>query len=207
MTTKEIQIESPLEWPEGLKRTKDPQVGTFKCTFGSAFDRVRAELRRMGIDRGRFTATMLLRNDGLPYASQPTGGDPAVAVYFTRGPTEFVLAIDRYRTLASNTQAVAHILTAYRTIERHGGRRLAVQALEGFRALKPGQILALPAAPWWRVLGFVEMPSDLDTVLRTYRKMLRDGGHPDHGAPPKEFAYASQAVAQAREHFARGRST
>jgi hypothetical protein len=197
-----IFADSPLEWPEGLKRAVTPQPDRFKCSFAGAYDHVRAELKRMGVDQGRITATMLLRNDGLPYAEQRTTGEPGVAVYFKRGATEFVIAIDRYKKLSANMRAAAHVLEAYRTIERHGGRRLALQALEGFRALTPGQVLALPAAPWWRVLGFPEIPDDLATVLSAYRGLLRRGGHPDHGSPPEEFRFAAQAVAEAREHFA-----
>lgn len=205
MGSVKILVDNPLEWPEGRKRTQTAQRDSFKCTFGKAFEHVCAELRRMGVDKARVSATMLLRNDGLPYAEQRTAGDPGIAVYFTRDKTEFALAIDRYKTLTANTQAAAHVLAAYRTIERHGGRRLAVQALEGFRALTPGQVLALPAAVWWRVLGFAEMPDDLGTVVAAYRKMLRDGGHPDHGSPPEEFRYAAQAVKRAREHFTKTR--
>lgn len=202
MTTR-IVAESPIDWPEGFKRTATtPQQGTFKCSFLTAFDHVRSELRRMGVAQARISATLLLRNDGHPYADQPRGADPAVAVSFTIG-TQFVVAIDRYRTVTANMRAAGHVLASYRTIERHGGRRLALQALEGFRALVPGQILTLPAAPWWRVLGFAEIPDDLAAVLDTYRKLLRRGGHPDHGSPPEEFRFAAEAVAAARKHFTR----
>lgn len=198
---KTIRAESPLEWPEGLKRTTTTQQGSFKSSFAKAYDSVRDELRRMGVAGARISATLLLRNDGEPYAEQRTAPDSGVAVFFTRGKTEFVIAIDQYKTLAANMRAVAHVLDGYRTIERHGGRRLALRALEGFRALTPGQVLALPAAPWWRVLGFPEMPDDLAPVVNAYRELLRRGGHPDHGSPPEEFRYAAQAVAEARVHF------
>ncbi|WP_241235883.1 J domain-containing protein [Xanthomonas sp. BRIP62411] len=150
-------------------------------------DRVRRELRRMGIDDADLviSTNLELRLDGLPRSNQREPADPGVAVYwldrFDRTQPPKCMAIDRYDRVADNLAAVAATLDAMRAIERHGGAAILERAFAGFTALPA------PAAPSWRE---VLDPADPEG---SYRR-LRSQHHPDRaGGDETEFRRVQRA--------------
>src|SRR5690606_21640176 len=122
-------------------------------TIAQALDRVRDELRRMGIhDDDLVDSTNLpLRLDGWPRSGQAEPADPGVVVYWTdrfdRSRPRRCMAIDRYDRVADNLAAIAATLEAMRAIERHGGAEILNRAFTGFTALPAG------SESWWGILG------------------------------------------------------
>lgn len=166
----------PLSWPEGWARTKgyERTWGKFSkngktITVAAAVDRVRAELKRMGLndDDVIVSTNIKLRLDGLPRGDQSEPFDPGVAVYFESKKGNKVMAIDSYARVADNLAA----------IERHGGAEILDRAFTGFAALPaPGQ-----SKSWRDVLGFppgspISEPLITDAFRRAAAK-----AHPDRG--------------------------
>jgi hypothetical protein len=77
------------------------------------------------------------RRDGLPYADAREPADPGVAVYFTHGKRQLVIACDSYSTVRANMRAVGATVEALRAIQRHGATSLLERAFTGFAALPP----------------------------------------------------------------------
>jgi len=147
----------PLAWPTGWRRTQSYNRTTARfrkagkqggdgrwqpqrdITISEAIERVRDELRRMGIhDDDLVVSTNLeLRLDGWPRSNQREPTDPGVAVYWSdrHGAPPRCMAIDRYDRVADNLAAVAATLDAMRAIERHGGAEILERAFNGFAAL------------------------------------------------------------------------
>ncbi|PPU46814.1 molecular chaperone DnaJ [Xanthomonas arboricola] len=193
---------SPLAWPVGWKReslrtaarfgksTRKKWDGSYEngrpLTISEGVERVRAELRRMGIDDEDIviSTNLELRLDGLPRSNQREPTDPGAAVYWTdrysRGNPPRCMAIDRYTRVADNLAAVAATLEAMRAIERHGGAAILERAFAGFTALPA------PVALSWRdVLD----PADPEG---SYRR-LRSQHHPDNGGNADTFQRVQSA--------------
>ena len=188
----------PLQWPAGWKRLEprfrtrakfgrqtQSNYGNWKhraeLSIAQATDRVRDELRRMGIldDDLVISTNLQLRLDGLPRSSQRDPEDPGVAVYWrepaSREAAPRCMAIDRYDRVADNLAAVAATLEAMRAIERHGGAEILERAFTGFTALPaPG------GTAHWRDMLDPEDPEG------SYRR-LRAQHHPDRGGSADEF--------------------
>jgi hypothetical protein len=200
----------PLAWPTGWKRTK-PVLRTRakfgkagkarpgggwdygrQLTIAEAVERVRGELKMMGIDADDLviSTNLQLRLDGFPRSNQPEPADPGVAVYWTDaampGNPPRCMAIDRYDRVADNLAAVAATLEAMRKIERHGGASILERAFAGFTAL------AGPAAEDWRAVLDPNNPEG--SYLR-----LRSKHHPDRpGGDAAEFLRVQRAFDQYR---------
>ena len=138
----------PLAWPEGLPRTSPAAItsGQFKTTLPAARDNVEQELRRFGTDTGKRVTDVVMTSFLTGLGSTPS--DQGVAVWFTWDGAQRVLAVDRYKTVASNLQAIARIIEAQRTIMRHGGLNIVRATFRGFTALPApehwSETLALP---------------------------------------------------------------
>jgi len=128
----------PLEWPLGSARCKRPMRSRFKRqTVAQALTHLQDELRRFKADHVTISTNVAVRRDGLPYSGLAEPEDSGVAVYFTRRGKPYAMALDMYDRVACNMHALAMIIDAYRSIERHGGGALLGQAVAGFAALPP----------------------------------------------------------------------
>lgn len=176
----------PLSWPEGWPRTKgfERVWGKFTkagktITVAAAVDRVRGELRRMGLrdDDVVVSTNLKVRLDGLPRGDQGEPADPGVAVYWESKKGNKVMAIDSYARVADNLAAIAATLEAMRAIERHGGAEILDRAFTGFAALPaPGQ-----STSWRDVLGFPPgSPISEPLITDAYRRAASKA-HPDRG--------------------------
>ena len=203
----------PLSWPVGWKRISAAHRTTARfgkasrakegggwnsgrsLTIAEAVERVRAELKRMGIDDDDLVinSNLQLRLDGFPRSNQSEPADPGVVVYWTDqampGSPPRCMPVDRYDRVADNLAAIAATLEAMRAIERHGGAAILERAFSGFAALPN------PATePWSDVL-------DIADPEGSYRR-LRSQHHPDNGGSVAEF----QRVDRAWNQYKAGRA-
>lgn len=183
----------PLAWPPGFPRTKTREKGQFKTTLSGALNNVRESLRRFAVDSGK-------KLDGLVISSNYSLGidnpaDPGVSVWFTWDGLQVCIPVDRYSSVASNLQAIHHVIEARRTELRHGTLALVRAAFTGFAALPP------PSSnrPWRAVL---EVPADttLANAEQVYRIEAR-AVHPDSGGSHDAMAELNAAINEAREEL------
>jgi hypothetical protein len=193
----------PLTWPEDQLRTPTVQRerGQFKTEFGRARDELLRELGRMGAKEIIISSNVPLRRDGLPFADAREPQDPGVAVYFTHGKRQLVIACDSYRYVKANLRAVGATVEALRTIQRHGATSLLERAFTGFTALPPK---GMTERPWYEVLGVAEV-APFEDVKAAYRRLAAQH-HPDRGGDADKMAQVNRAyeAAQSRRMLGAG---
>lgn len=177
----------PLTWPAQFPRAKHREQGRFKTALPNAIKNVQTSLRGFASDSGK-------RLDGLVISSNVTLGvdsptDPAVAVWFQWDGLQICIPVDRYNSVASNLQAIHHILEARRVELRHGTLALVRATFTGFLSLPP------PAGgEWWQVLG-VARDADAATIKTAYRRLASEN-HPDKGGDPARMASINAAFSK-----------
>lgn len=161
----------PLTWPDAFPRSKIRESGKFKTALASAIKNVHNSLRMFAQDSGK-------KLDGLVISSNVSLGveapaDPGVAVWFTWDGLQVCIPVDRYHSVASNLQAIHHIIEARRVELRHGTLALVRASFTGFKAL-PAPV---NAKPWWEVLA---LPKDAgrDDILAAHKRLSMKH-HPD----------------------------
>lgn len=186
----------PLCWPAGWRRTPPGRRtgakfgvgssgmrdgvwrGKQRLEVGDGVDRVRGELKRMGVNLSTviISSELRLRDDGLPYARQATSHiDPGVAVYWQDGKHQRCMAVDMYDRVADNLGAIAATIEAMRAIERHGGATILDRAFMGFLALPAPAAQDLPH----EVLGVAENATRGE-IEYAYKRLAAQA-HPDRG--------------------------
>ncbi len=183
----------PLAWPPGFPRWKYREKGQFRTTLSSALGNVQESLRRFAVDSGK-------KIDGLVISSNYSLGverpnDPGVSVWFTWDGLQVCIPVDRYDSVASNLQAIHHVVEARRTELRHGTLALVRASFTGFAALPP------PAAAkaWHEVLGLVPAAT-IEAAEHQYRELARKA-HPDAGGSTEAMAELNVAIGQARKEL------
>ncbi len=183
----------PLSWPSQFPRAKYAEPGRFKTTLASALKNVQDSLRLFASDSGK-------KLDGLVISSNVTLGvqkpdDAGVAVWFTWDGLQVCIAVDRYKSVESNLQAIHHIIEARRVELRHGTLALVRATFQGFLSLpKP------KGRTWWEVLD-VFRGATPDQIKEAYRK-LASQYHPDRGGSPEKMAELNAARDQALKECA-----
>lgn len=169
----------PLCWPAGRPRTLSYQRrhARFKTNFGTARDRLIAEIRRLGGTDMIFSSDIPRKNDGMPFADhKPKSGDTGIAVYFKRKGKELCFACDCYLTVDDNMHAICLTVEALRGIARWGTGDMMEAAFTGFAALPaPGQS---SGDSWWTVLG-IAVNASLEQAKDAYRALVKKY-HPDN---------------------------
>lgn len=181
----------PLQWPAGWKRTHRPGPSQFKTGMDKATRGLLAEIARLGGRLPVISSNAMYRQDGMPYARQPTIEDTGVAVYFERKRKPVVFACDSYWTVHENIHAIAKTIEALRAIERYGASDMMERAFTGFTAL-PAPIVAGMKRHWRDVLGAglsIIGPAEVQARYRT----LAAEHHPDRGGDPAKMAEINQA--------------
>lgn len=110
-------------------------------------------------------------------------------------------ATQRGVKLATSKDCLAQIVLSLEDLARMVERGLYdLQTwVAGMKALPPG-----PEIPdWCKVMGFAEVPADLETARARYRELVKKR-HPDHGGTPGEFMMLQEAMAQAEAQFGEG---
>jgi hypothetical protein len=116
-----------------------------------------------------------LRNDGLPYSTQPRVTDPGVAVYFTYAGEQVVFACDKWAEIGENIRALGLAIEAIRGLARWGVSDMLKRAFSGFKAL-PEAVDSADA--WWIVLE-VDPRASLAEIKSAYRRLVKQH-HPDN---------------------------
>lgn len=184
----------PLAWPPGeprrpLHERKTARYGqrdesrygikplTIAQSVRRLYDEVKSWTRvgktyRVDPDEVIISSNLILNRDGSPRSNQRDPDDPAVAVYLTMDGQPLCIPSDKWDRAADNIAAIAKWLKTQREAELTGAGSTAA-TFRGYAAL--------PAATedsWYQVLGFRQMPEDLDELKRSYRALVTRH-HPD----------------------------
>lgn len=171
----------PLSWPSQFPRSKLPEAGRFKTTLASALKNVQDSLRLFATDSGKKLDGLVISSNVTLGVQRPT--DSGVAVWFTWDGLQVCIAVDRYKSVESNLQAIHHIIEARRVELRHGTLALVRATFQGFLSL-PGPT---GKRPWREVLEFGNTPANTDQINQHYRILAKDY-HPDKGGDPAKMA-------------------
>jgi hypothetical protein len=188
----------PLVWPDGMPRTERPQSSQFRTSLSQALNNVRKSLEAFGRDTGKAVTDIILSsNVGGLDPGQPD--DPGVAAWFTWEGQQRCVAVDRYKKVEENLQAIHHVLEARRTEMRHGGLHIVRQTFKGFTAL--------PAPPgkksWRQVLGFSDDARPPADIIDAKYRLLAKELHPDRSDGDHEkMAALNAARKEAKEAIA-----
>jgi hypothetical protein len=180
-----MALNYPLRWPEGVERTpiNSREPGKFRTGEREALANVRKSLEAFARESGK-PLTELTATANQDFFGKLTGGDAAVAVWFTWDGLGVCLAVDRYQTVGANLQALHHIIEARRTELRHGTLTMVRQTFAGFLAI------AGPSSPW-AVLG-IPPGSPADTIRTAYLKLAK-AAHSDAGGSDAAMAKLNNA--------------
>lgn len=190
MTADERDLEYPLAWPVGWRRTTFRGAapfwkGTARLTIGNALDRLMPEMERLG------ARDVVVSTNVKPRLTGQVGevGDPGAAVYFRldRGGERKVLACDKWDRVADNLAAIAKHVEALRGQQRWGVGTLA-QAFAGYKALEG-------IRNWWEILGV--SPEATAAQIKARRRELLEKHHPDKGGDPGQAAEINEAYDRA----------
>jgi len=160
----------PLSWPPTFPRCKWRESGRFKTALPNAIKNVQTSLRGFASDSGKKLDNLTISSNVTLGADSPA--DPGVAVWFVWDGLQVCIPVDRYSSVASNLQAIHHIIEARRVELRHGTLALVRATFQG--------LLALPApsgAHWSEILDITDK-STRDQVRSAYRA-LASRYHPD----------------------------
>lgn len=187
----------PLTWPAGKPRTQPGRrkPGPF-TSYGKpigmevAYERVQAELDRLGGRYGLVSSDIELTVSGRPRADRKAPSDPGVCLYFTLDGKPFAMGCDAFASVQQNLAAIAGHIEATRRIARYGVAT-AAESLQAFQALPPP---GPREKPWREVLGFspvfhegLSMAEARQVVLSRYRERAK-GLHPDQGGGTQDMA-------------------
>ena len=181
----------PLHWPKEWPRTHRVSSSQFRTSISGALNNVQESMRKFGADSGRKIENMVISSNVTLGEQRPA--DSGVAVYFTWDGISTCIAVDRYKKVEENLQAIHHCIEAERTKLRHGGLNLVRAAFRGYAALPP------PGAtkPWRQVLGECHTLSEANGAYKTLARRL----HPDNGGSDAAMADLNAAIEQARKEL------
>jgi len=179
----------PLQWPSNLKRTANREQSRFKTTLAGALKNVRVALQRFGNDSGKRVENLVISSNYTLGHENPSDG--GVAVYFVWDGLSVCIAVDRYRKIEENLQAVHMIIEARRTELRHGTLQLVRASFTGLAALPP----PTPGRNWWDVLE-VTPKATIMQIQDAFRR-LATARHPDRGGTATAMAELNRAREEA----------
>ena len=184
----------PLQWPAGMLRTKRREASRFQTTLYRAIENVKDELRRFGDNSGKPVRQLVLSSNVTLADNRPA--DPGVAAYFNWDGLACCIAVDRYRKVEENLQAIAKVVEAERAKIRHGGLNIVRAAFQGYAALPP----PTNSKSWWDVLS---VPEDctLHDAQSAHRR-LAVKHHPDTGGDTAMMAEVNRAWEEAQQAIA-----
>lgn len=185
--------EYPLQWPEDISRTENPERNNrFDTTLHRAMGKVEKLLELMAKDSG-------IDITDITFTSNVTLGtlnseDKGVCVYYTWGTQQMCIPVDRYDRVEHNLIAIHHMLEADRTKVRHGG-------VEFVMAEKRGKMNLLGDGSkknWWDVLD-IGPHSSMSQISERYRNLVKKH-HPDKPSGNMEtFKEIKEAFEQAKK--------
>lgn len=186
----------PLAWPEGFRRSNEALSSRFKTSLNGAINNVLTEIRLFGRDTGKPTSGIVISSNVTLTDQKPR--DTGIAVYFKWEGTDSCIAVDRYRKVEDNINAIAKVIEAERIKMRHGGLNVVRASMRGYASLPPPAPGAVQLKQlWWRVLD-VEPKCTLETAKNRYLTLVKIH-HPDKGGNPAEFNKIVDAWKEAQE--------
>lgn len=189
----------PLTWPAGFPRSKWREHGKFKTALPNAIKNVQTSLKLFASDSGKALKGLVISSNVTLGVSDPS--DPGVAVWFTWDGLQVCIPVDRYHSVASNLQAIHHILEARRVELRHGTLALVRATFQGFLALPAPE----GAKSWREVLGWPATgPQPSATELDTLYRKAASAAHPDKGGSDAAMAEVNRARDEARKELGHG---
>lgn len=175
----------PLTWPSMFPRAKWREPGRFKTALPNAIKNVQTSLRGFATDSGKTLKNLVISSNVTLGVESPA--DPGVSVWFEWDGLQVCIPVDRYNSVASNLQAIHHIIEARRVELRHGTLALVRASFQGF--------LALPAPTtkrqWWDVLD-CKRDASVEVIQAQYRRLASDH-HPDKGGNAEKMAEINTA--------------
>lgn len=174
----------PLHWPPGFPRSQHREYGRFKSSFNSARDNVEGSLRKFATDSRKVVSNLVISSNQTIGGSEPR--DPGVAVWFMWDNMQVCIPVDRYASIASNLQAIHHIVEARRVELRHGTLALVRATFTGFQALPA------PNGKHWRDILQVGDYASRDTIEANFKRLAKDR-HPDAGGSADQMAELNNA--------------
>lgn len=185
----------PLQWPESMPRSKAREKGAFKTTLSGAIFNVKESLRLFANDSKRKMEEVVISSNVSLGEEKPA--DPGVAVWFTWDGLQVCIPVDRYLTVASNLQAIHHVIEARRVELRHGTLALVRATFTGFAALPS----PFTKRHWHDVFGFgsykgIRNPVNRDAIEKRFKELALQR-HPDHGGSDDLMAELNRAREEA----------
>lgn len=185
--------EYPLSWPDGCDRTPaaERKVSRFKVQTATALKNVRKSLTGFERDTDMKMSGIVISSNATLCNHNPE--DPGVAVWFIWDGAYRCFAVDVYRSIAENLQAVHYVIAADRAKLRHAG-------IAFFRAtFRPSAEVKMITGPksWREILGLVNSgPVTVDHVNIAYRKRARQTHAGDNVAILELNLARDEAVAE-----------
>lgn len=179
----------PLQWPKGHPRKSSPENARFDTTLSKALNNVRNSLRMFGDDSKTPTKDIVISSNVTLGNENPK--DSGVAVWFMWEDKLLCIAVDKYKKVQDNLQAIHHIIESRRTELRHGGLHILRQAFAGFKALPE----RAGGKNCWDVLGIAQT-KDQAAIKEKFRE-LSQKAHPDKGGSQQQLDELLEARNQA----------
>lgn len=183
----------PLHWPEGWGKTVNPSTSRFYTSLSKAMDNVERALKQFSSDSGKGIQNIIISTNYSLSDRNPK--EAGVAVYFSWDGLQSCIAVDRYKKIEDNLQAIYHCLEAERTKLRHGGINLVRAAFRGYAALPPPSGTSNQKKHWTALLN-VASSASLDEIKTAYRAAARKA-HPDNGGSNEKMAEINAAYNEA----------
>ena len=185
-----LSYTSPLNWPGARALNFSPRQSRFSGhNLSDCLSEIISELSRFGAESAELSADWSLGVSGKPLVDLRRGG-PVVLRYYRDGQ-DFEIPICEYDSLLDNLWALAKVIEALRTMERHGGDAVTRMAESGFAALPA------PDREWWDVLGV--KPDDDPIIVHAHYKVMAKATHPDVGGSEEAMAELNSAYDKFKE--------
>lgn len=182
----------PLQWPDNRQRIPAGRRvrSPFRTSFNVAVENVKRSLRGFQKDAGVKIEHVVLSSNVDLMNDKPS--DPGCAVWFTMDGQWVAFAVDRFPDVASNVQAIHHIIEARRTELRYGGLEIVRQTFRAFVALP-----SPPKSGWRDILGIEGNGITASVVESAYRARAKFA-HPDKpGGSTEKMAELNRAREEA----------
>lgn len=184
----------PLHWPANYPRSRGQLKSQFKTSITGALKNVQNSLAAFGKDSGKQVTALVISSNFSLNDSNPR--DAGVSVFFTWDGISTCIAVDRYKKIEENLQAIHHVIEAERTKLRHGGLNIVQAAFRGYASLPPPQ-----GDNWWEVLGVPRTGLPLTKIEAVYKELAKTA-HPDNGGSRDEMVKLNAAISACRKEYA-----
>ena len=122
----------PLCWPQGIPRTTRLQTSQFRTPLGGAIKNVEKSLSMFGSDSDKPVSAVVVTSNVNGLTTRAPD-DVGVAIWFDWAGGRRCIAVDRYKKVADNLQAIHHVIEADRVKLRHAGIEMVKASYRAYR--------------------------------------------------------------------------